>query len=411
MAQGAASAIPLVHSGEGFMAEKLQVWMFGRFHVSWNGVTLSQSRTKDSHLIYLLQLLLHFREKGVSRELLEETLFGERKLTDRPHALRTALYNARRNLKKAGLPDVEYILREGDVFRWNPEIPVDEDATRFEEMYCRAEAAKAEEEKLVCFLEAVSCYKGEFLQNYISCIWVTEEAGRYRKLFAHCVEGAAELLRKEGDFRRLEELGDHAMKAEPFADWEKIKMEALVAQKKAQEAIELYADTVELYMSEWGVRPCEEMKSYLSQLNGTTDDSYRFLEDIQKDLSEDDHEGGYFCPYPVFKGIYQMMECLTEREGHSTYIMLCTIVDGKGIPMRSGRKLDELSERLGEAIRHSVRRSDAVSRYNKGQYLVLLINISREDSSIVQKRINEHFLSSRQRTGVEYHISSVLREM
>lgn len=71
------------------------------------------------------------------------------------------------------------------------------------------------------------------------------------------------------------------------------------------------------------------------------------------------------------------------------------------------QKLEELSERLGECIRKAVRRSDVISRYGRGQYLVLLVNTTREDCRVVQRRISREFMVNRQRIGVEYHVSSV----
>ena len=70
--------------------------------------------------------------------------------------------------------------------------------------------------------------------------------------------------------------------------------------------------------------------------------------------------------------------------------------------------LDELSERLGEAIQESVRHSDAITRYGKGQYLVLLINTTLENCTVVQKRINYKFMIRRQRSGVQYYVNSVI---
>ena len=43
--------------------------------------------------------------------------------------------------------------------------------------------------------------------------------------------------------------------------------------------------------------------------------------------------------------------------------MLCTIVDGKGNPMKEGKPLNELSARLGEAIIGSVRRRRSYSSF------------------------------------------------
>ena len=120
-----------------------------------------------------------------------------------------------------------------------------------------------------------------------------------------------------------------------------------------------------------------------------------------------DMPGGYVCTYPVFQGVYRMIERMLERGGQSVYLMLCTIVDKRGVPMRDSPALDRLSRKLGDALSHSVRRSDAICRYGKGQYLALLMNTTREDCGIVQKRVNYYFLAGTQRAGVEYYVNSV----
>ena len=118
-------------------------------------------------------------------------------------------------------------------------------------------------------------------------------------------------------------------------------------------------------------------------------------------------KGGYLCSYPVFQGIYRVIKRMMERGGQSVYLMLCTIVDSKGNPMKEGPMLMELSERLKDAIQQSVRQGDSLTRYGKGQYLVLLINITRENCEVLQRRINSRFIVRRQRTGIRYHVNSV----
>lgn len=98
---------------------------------------------------------------------------------------------------------------------------------------------------------------------------------------------------------------------------------------------------------------------------------------------------------------------MMERGGQSVCLMLCTVVDSKGNPMKDGEQLDGLSARLGDAICQSIRQGDAVNRYGKGQYLVLLVNTTVENCAIIQKRIDSKFLIGRQRTGVKYHVSPV----
>jgi len=136
---------------------------------------------------------------------------------------------------------------------------------------------------------------------------------------------------------------------------------------------------------------------------------HQFLEEVQTNLSEmaEDVQGGYVCNYPVFRGIYRTLSRMVERTGLSVYLVMCTIVDSKGNPMRKGPILDRLTPRLKEAIIHSTRHSDIINQYADGQYLILLTNTSLENCEVVQRRIRERFLTSRQRTGVAFHINSV----
>ena len=85
----------------------LKVQMFGSFSLIWNGMQIAGGpKARESQFAYLMQLLLHYREKGVSRNCLEEALFGEREVGNVHHSLRSVLYNARKKLRKEVLQDV-----------------------------------------------------------------------------------------------------------------------------------------------------------------------------------------------------------------------------------------------------------------------------------------------------------------
>lgn len=117
---------------------------------------------------------------------------------------------------------------------------------------------------------------------------------------------------------------------------------------------------------------------------------------------------GYYCSLPVFQEIYRMTERMMERSGEKIFLMLCTILDSKGNPMREGVRLEELSERLRNTIIQCVRHTDTVTRYGNGQYLVLLINTTEEDCSVVSDRITSHFIREGQRTRLGYSVSNII---
>ena len=391
----------------------LYVRMLGGFSVQWNGKLIAGgSKANGSQFAYLLQILIHNRDKGVTRDRLEELLFEDRDMSNIHHALQSVIYNAKKKLQLAGLPDVNYIEQRKGVFFWTSEIPLVEDAASFEALYRSAESAEDEEEKIALYMDACHWYSGEFLPMQAAVIWAAQEARRYRAMFCDCVEKAAELLRLHQDFFQMEELGLYASRIDPLADWEPVTMEALASMGRYAEARRLYEDTVDYYFNEQGLRPSKKLMAQFDRLGEEMMHHYAVLDQIQGDLSgmDDRLPGGYYCSYPVFQGIYRMIERMLDRGGQSVYLMLCTVVDGKGNPMRPGPMLDELSKRMGDAIRLTVRRSDAMTQYGKGQYLVLLVNTSRENCVVIQKRINDHFIIGRQRSSIRYFVNSVFWE-
>ena len=389
----------------------LRVRMFGTFELEWDGKQLvGGGKSAESQFSYLMQLILHHRETGVSRDKLEKIIFEGRELENIHHALRSVLYNARKKLRSAGLPDVQYFIQKDGVFYWTEEIPVEEDAGTMERLFREAETVRDSREKLERYLEACRLYSGEFLGSMSSSVWVVQEAKRYHGIFCTCMDRAVELLRKNRDFMQMEDLGRYAAEVDPMADWEIVTMEALMSLGKQQEAQKFYNDTVEYYLQEQGLRPTSQLTELMNKLGSQIEHSYAVLDDIQSRLTMEDEEtgGGYLCSYPVFRGIYQMVRRMMERGGQSVFLMLCVVVDSKGNPMADSPKLEELSQRLGDSIRRAVRQSDAINRYGKGQYLVLLVNTTRENCETVQKRINQDFVVGWQRTGIQYYVNSVI---
>lgn len=390
----------------------LYVQMFGNFRMSYGEKPLTGEKARDTYFTSLMQILLHHVKNGVSRDRLEEVLLGDRDVENRHQALQTIIYKAKRKLKSMGLPQQNYILLEKGVYYWTPDIPVREDADEFDRLYKAAESAEGEDEKLRLYLETCYTYKGEFLSDYAGVMWAGAEARRYHGMFCECIERAASILRERRDWFRLEELGIYAAKINPFSDWESLTLEALIESGRHKEARQLYADTADTYLQERGIYPASKVTELMDTLGNRMNYPCMALNQIQQYLKEDTSEvsGGYNCPYPVFRGAYRIFCRMMERGGQSGYLMLCTLVDSKGNPMEDGMRLKELSERLSSAIQNSIRHGDVVSQYGKGQFLVMLVNTTRENCEIIERRISQRFTVGRQRIGVQYHVDCIICE-
>ena len=394
-----------------FNSDVLYVRMLGGFSIQYNGKLIAGgSKASDSQFTDLLQILIHSGDNGVTRDRLEELLFYERDIANVHHALQSVIYNTKKKLVRQGMPDIPYITQKKGVFFWTKEIPTVLDTDRFVRMIETAKETDDHYKRQEAYLAACYLYTGEFLPAQAGVIWAAREARRYKEMFCECVETTTELLRESQDYFHMRELGVFASKVDPLADWETVTMEALASLNRYEDARRLYESTVDYYLNELGLRPSKKLMEQFGRLGAEMQYKHAALDMIKGELSAHDTDGpgGYLCSYPVFQGIYQMVKRMLERGGQSVYLMLCTVVDSKGNPMKDGKVLDELSVRLVEAIHGTIRRGDAMTRYGKGQCLVLLVNTTRENCSVIQRRINAKFIIGRQRTGVEYHVSSVI---
>ena len=394
----------------GNKAETIHVRLLGGFSATYKGKDITDSKHSVSQFATLMQLLFYCKNTGVSRSFMKEVLFGDRDVDDAQHAVRNIIYNAKKRLKAVGLPDADYITVENGTYFWTDKIPTVCDTEEFEHLYELAQEETDELEKLSFLMDAIHKYGGEFLFGQVSGAWAVREAVKYRDLFSRCTEDAAEIMRNRLMYKELLSLGEYATQVDPFAEWEMLSIEALSALGRFKQAEELCDRTVELYINEHGQKNPTYIRDLANRLSAGMVHQYADISKIQADLASPliEIKGGPFCAYPVFQEVYRTLGRLMERHADRFYLMLCTILDSKGNIMESGSKLDELSPRLQEAIILSIRHSDTVTKYGKGQYLVLLTNTSREDCEIVRRRIDRNFLTPSQRTGIDYQINTAI---
>lgn len=388
----------------------LIVTMFGGFSLRYNGKEISLGNLSGQQIVQFLQLLLHYRSQGVSRDLAKSVLFGDRDVDDVSHSIRNIIYNMRKKLKELGLPDSQYVVKRGGVYYWADDIPVKEDASEFDDAFDRAMETEDDEARMAALTNACYKYTGRFLYGNDSAVWIVQEGERYREQFSDCVNDLADLLRDEHKYLQMYDLGVYATKVDPFSEWEIITLEALSGLGKFDKTENFYRQTVDAYTAEYGGRTNTYVREFVNRMGLKLVVGTESLEEIQKKIgiNGDLDSKGYYCSLPVFQEIYRMTERMMERAGEKIFLMLCTILDSKGNPMREGPRLEELSERLRETIIETVRRTDTVTRYGKGQFLVLLINITYEDCSIVSSRINSKFIRNGQRTSVSYSVNNVI---
>lgn len=390
--------------------QMINVRTFGGFSIRYKDAELSFGNQSESQMVQLLQLLLHYRKQGLSRDLAKAALFGDRDVDDVSHSIRNIIYNLRKKLRALGLPESQYVVKRGGVYFWSDDIQVIEDAAEFEEAFNKAMECDDDEQKTELLTDACYMYSGRFLAGNESSVWSAQEAERYREIFSDCVIELTDILREAHKYKQLLEVSTYASKVDPFSEWEILTLEALGRLGKFDKTESFYRKTVDMYVKEYGGRANSYVREFINRIGLKLVVGHETLEEIQKKIGNpDDYDRrGYYCSLPVFQEIYRMTERMMERSGEKIFLMLCTILDSKGNPMREGSRLEELSERLRNTIIESVRHTDTVTRYGKGQYLVLLINTTEEDCSVVSQRISSRFIREGQRTSLSYSVSNII---
>ena len=388
----------------------IYVKTLGSYSVSYKGAEIAIGARDESQIGLLMLLMFHFGKDGASRSLIKNILFEDRDIEDVSHAIRNVLYNMRKNLKAHGLPDASFVKQSKGIYYWTDEVEVVEDAREFERLVSEALLEEDLDKQAALLADAAGRYSGRFFAGRDNVPWIYQEGERYRALFGQAVTILMDYYRQTHKFKDMYDLALYAVNVDPFAEWEVYVVEALTCLGRFAESERYYEETVSLYIREYGDRSNEHVRDFIRRLGENLFHDHETIDEIQSKLTNPDDLGGrgYYCSLPVFQELYRTIERTMHRSADKIFLMLCTIVDSKGNPMREGAKLNELSERLRVAAVGSVRHTDTVTKYGQGQYLILLINTTEENCHIIEKRINSNFLTSRQRTGVDYAVKGLI---
>lgn len=388
----------------------LKVKMLGGFSLQYGGKEIVPDRNTASKTMQLLQMILLHRKDGIAKSSLIDALYGREEVENKNGSLNNTIFRLRKQLKAQGLEDSSYIAIQGGMCVWDEKIPVEIDCCLFEEKILESQVEDREERRIELLREGCRMYKGEFLPDMIGEDWVTVRNIYYRNLYFTALEELCGWLDQRERYEEVYEFTSAAAEIYPFEEWQVPRIDSLIAMGRYKEAMEIYEKTTRLFFEELSLPPSPEMLERFRFMSERISQSAGAIEDIKQRLEEREKaKGAYYCSFPSFVDIYHVISRMMERSGVSVYIMLCTLKDGKGPVYGEKEREKEVSDALQEAIRKSLRRGDFYTRYNGGQYLIMLSGINQENCGKVFGRIEDNFRKSVRKTEfkVEYYVASV----
>lgn len=370
----------------------LRVRMFGNERITYGDTLILVGKNSMTKTLKMLLILLHSGKKGILRNKLLEDLFGRDELSNASSNLRVTTHRLKKMLIEAGLPEYEYIVSRGGIYRWESPMETEIDVFVFKELLEEAKAEQNTEKKMEKMKNACKMYGGEFLQRLSGDEWVLLESVQYKKLYTDALKAVCTYLMEQREYQEVLQLTETACEIYPFDEWQSVKIDCLIAMNRYKEALKEYEDTAKMLTEELGVMPSETMMKQFRIMSSRISNRPQIIDEIKKSLQEDSQEeGAFFCTLPGFRDAYRMIYRGMERSGQSAFLLVCSLVDSHGRPMEASDKLEEMSETLFQALKSALRRCDSFTKYNQSQFLVLLLGINEENCQVVINRISSNF--------------------
>ena len=364
--------------------EPIKVCMLGEFTLRAGDNLLRESGNRSRRIFSLLSFLICHRGQSVSQYKLIEQLWGDTgEIANPENTLRILLHRARSQLDQlyegAGR---ECILRKDGSYCWNPEIKMEVDYERFEQL-CQSK----EDHRLENLLEALSLYQGEFLARQASDGWVVPVSTHFQNLFLMASQEAAQLLLESGRYEEAAAICRRCLTVEPYSEPVcQLLMQILAARKDTRAAAEVYESLSRRLFDDFGIRPSSETRAVYRAAVHSPEDRTIAMDEVLEHLQEPESPPGALqCDYDYFKMLCFAERRSIERSGNVTHVALLSITGTPDKPL-SKRSQKRILEQLGDSLRLNLRRGDVISQCSASQYIVMLPKANYENSCMVCRR-------------------------
>jgi DNA-binding SARP family transcriptional activator len=374
--------------------ENLRVRMLGEFSLSigQHEITDRDNRSRKSWL--LLAYLIYCRSRAVTPDELVELLWSNDETSANPlNALKTMLHRVRASLDQLG-DEMGHvlILRKKGTYFWNNTFPITLDVDNFETLCHQATNAKDDDMRLVHYLQALTIYRGDFLDKLSSEPWVVPLSAYYHNLYIQAVLESLSLLSARGRLQEIVDICAQAVVVEPYnEELYGYYLRSLLALNQQREVVKQYKIFSQRLLDNFGLLPNEELRMLNREALAVVNDRTVPMSLVMSQLKEPVNlPGALVCEYDFFKIIYQATARSVARSGDAAHLGLFTVTGPDGQPL-SRRSLDVAMDNLQDTIQNNLRRGDIAARCSVCQFIVMLPLANYENSCMVCRRVVKAF--------------------
>lgn len=388
----------------------IKVNMFGGFSLSYEGESLNFRFGASTKTMQILELLLSYYPKGVSKSSMLQNIFEFDDILNPNNNLKVSISQLRNALSEFSLPCDEFIRYKSESYSWSCPIPLEKDTNFFEEAIALSEKAENDADRKRFLYAAVKTYKGNFLPGLVGIDWAEKQSIYYYNKYSYVITKLAAILMDEQKYEECFDLYSTAYSIHKAEEWQIGKIECLMKLAKWAKAKDVYHETVLSLEHDFGVDPSPQLLEQYRLISEKTDNAISSFENMLSSVKENKSlQGAYYCAFPGFVDSCRVLSRNMERSGISCYLMMLFLGDLNGNVIKNEARLEEGSKSLFDAIQNSLRKGDSFTQYNKSQFLVFLFGTSRENCDLVADRIIGNYKKAPARgTHIRYEVTSAV---
>lgn len=240
--------------------------------------------------------------------------------------------------------------------------------------------------------EILTLYTGDLLQHMPYCEWAASESARFKTRYIAAMRHYAGMLFENGEIDRAAEVCCAALTHDAYDDDLNIRyMMILLAQHKTAEALVHYRQTVSASYHYLGVRPSRRLEEFYKYIVSGGRGSEITLQSVRNELNADTGDSGAFvCEYAVFREIYTMQMKNAGRMNIKMSLAILSVQLEEDSVMNAEKMSDAMNELL-LVLRSNLRKGDAVARFSRNTYVLLLPAADENGAAVVMGRISSAF--------------------
>ena len=363
----------------------LEVQLLGEFTLKYRGERVIVGKNSSPRFLQLLQLLWLKGEEGLTKTQIMDALYETDSLTNVNNSFNNLVYQMRKQMIAAGLPDEDYIVRRRGIYIPDRAVPLKVDVQDFRDLMEEGGAAEDEAARVKAYEEAARIYTGELLPDMPVTPWIVDESILLKALYEKCINWLADFYHREGETEKLLALYQRASGIYQDNDWKAGEIECLVELGRIQEAVALYKTAVRYCRESLGITPPAHLQ-----------EAYRKLQEKAGAVAEDESEegnasgGAYYCGFDSFIDVYRVISRNFSRIGRNVMLVTCTIETPEGTKRKKAEK-KAVTDAMRIALQRSVRDGDAYTNCGEDQFMILLAGMNRDSCENLYTHIMRSF--------------------